>query len=187
MRTTRTTGGKFRTATAAVALASLVFLAACGGDDDGGETGDVGGKTEEIDEAGDDGSGSEIDNCSLLTDDEVSTFAGLTLVHGEDSILGCGFAEPDAAIADFSVLATRSGQSVAEVAAEMAPGLDVHDLMGGNFDEAVALFDGDEANFLIMRRGDVRVVLVMTFLDVTTGQPLADATNLAETALDRAG
>ena len=184
----RTMSGKFRTATAAVALASLVFLAACGGDDDdGGETGGTDAKTEETEDEGDDESGSEIDNCSLLTDDEVSMFAGMTLVHGEDSVLGCGFAEPDAAIADFSVLATRSGQSVAEVAAELAPGLDVHDLMGGDFDEAVALFDGDEANFLIMRRGDVRVVLVMTFLDITTGQPLADATHLAETALDRAG
>ena len=184
----RKSGGRVRKVAAVVSLASLVFLAACGGDDDdGGDTGGDVANTEQSEDDGDDDSGSGIDNCSLLTDDEVSAFAGKTLVHGEDSVLGCGFAEPDASIADFSVLATRSGQSVADVAAELAPSLDVHDLMGGDFDEAVALFDGDEANFLIMRRGDVRVVLVMTFLDITTGQPLADATHLAETALDRAG
>jgi len=183
----RKSGGRVRKVAAVVSLASLALLAACGGDDDDdGDSGDVA-DTEQSEDNGDGGSGSEIDNCSLLTDDEVSAFAGKTLVHGEDSVLGCGFAEPDASIADFSVLATRSGQSVADVAAELAPSLDVHDLMGGDFDEAVALFDGDEANFLIMRRGDVRVVLVMTFLDITTGQPLADATHLAETALDRAG
>lgn len=155
------------------AMIVALLVTACGGDDKKSST--------------DDGASSTggFDNCSLLTDDEVSAFAGTPLQHGEDSALGCGFVAPGESVADFSVQYVQSDQPLAAAAADLAPGLELRDLMGGDFDEAVALYDGDEANFLLMRRGSHRVVLVMTFLDVTTDQ-MGAAITLAQTALDRA-
>lgn len=158
-------------------LAVALALTSCGGDDGDSTGGDGGAEA--------DSGGSGLDNCSLLTDEEVSAFAGITLQHGDDSPLGCGFTAPGGSVADFSVLYEESGQPLLEAAAELAPNLDLRELMGGDFDEAVAVYDGEEANFLLMRRGTDRVVLVMTFLDVTTDK-MAAAIALAETALDRA-
>lgn len=180
----------------AVGLALALALTACGGDDDtpAASATTTGASVATATTAGDAPADTDADtdadagegDCALLRDDEVSAFAGTEMVHGSDTPLGCGWAEPGAVIDDFALDLREGEGSVAEVAEDLAPGLDVHDILNARVDEAVALFDGDEANFLVARRGDHTVVLVMTFLDVTSGQPLADAVALAELALDRA-
>jgi hypothetical protein len=128
----------------------------------------------------------DVDNCTLLTDDEVSALAGEELAATEDSPLGCAYVVPGEIVGDFSIRSYRRDGDAAAVAAELAPALEVIQLEGIG-DDAVALADSDgSVNFLIARNGDLFVELVMTFLDVTPDSPsLQQAGQLASTALDR--
>jgi hypothetical protein len=158
-----------------VAAAGVVAaLGACGGEDGAGNGG-----------VPSDGV-LEVDSCTLLTDEEVSAFAGMELSAGEDSPLGCGYVVPGETVADFSIRSYRGDGDAASAAVALAPSLQVI-MMSGIGDDAVALADADgSVNFLIARQGDLFVELVMTFLDVTPDSPALDhAGELASTALGR--
>jgi hypothetical protein len=128
----------------------------------------------------------EVDNCTLLTDEEVSALAGKELTASEDSPLGCAYVEAGKVVGEFSIRSSRRDGDAAAAAAILAPTLEVI-RMDGIGDDAVALADSDgSVNFIIARKGDLFVELVMTFLDVTSDSPaLQQAGQLASTALDR--
>jgi hypothetical protein len=179
------------------ALLAFVFLAlpgliaACGGDDDDdgapadGDQDNGGEVIVDDEDDADDEEGLDVDNCTLLTDEEVSTLSDEPLFVSEDGPLGCGWLPEDGAIAEFSIRSFRSDQSVAEYAAEFAPSLEVVELEGVG-DEAAALVREGEANFIIARNGDLFVELVLTFLDMEVGsENLQRAQDLADLALGR--
>lgn len=164
---------------------------ACGGDDDDDQVG--GDSTEEtVDDGGGDGSGEDaadedlqVDNCTLLTNEEVSGLAGAELEASEDSMLGCAWVVPGEVVADFTLDSFRSDQSALDHGAELAPSAEVIELDGVG-DEAVALAVDGSVNFIVAKQGDLGVVLVTTFLDVTPDSPALDAAGeLAVTALGR--
>ena len=128
----------------------------------------------------------EVDNCTLLTDAEVSGLADKQLAHTEDGGLGCAYVEPGEVLGEFSIRSYRQDGDAAAAAAKLAPSLQVIK-MSGVGDDAVALSDSDgSVNFLIARKGNLFVELVMTFLDVTPDSPsLQKAGQLASTALGR--
>jgi hypothetical protein len=169
------------------ALVAVLVLAGCGDDDDSDTDGAA---TEAVDEGGaaDEALESEdldIDNCTLLTDAEVSSLAGYDLEATEDGPLGCAWVVPGEVVGDFSIRSFRSEQSAAEHGAELGPSAEMIELDGIG-DDAVALSVGGSVNFLVARDGDAFVELVMTFLDVTPDSPeLERAGELANTALGR--
>ena len=159
-----------------VILAALFALAllgvACGGDDDG-DAGDS--AAEELD----------VDDCTLLTDEEVSSLSDDPLFAGEDGFLGCGWVAEGGTVADFSLRSFRSDSSAADHAAQLAPALEAIELTGVG-DEAFALVRDGEANFLVARKGELHVELVMTFLDMEVdSENLQRAQELANLALVR--
>lgn len=166
----------------AIALAAVMMglLGGCG--DDGGSDG--GNPAENALDGGD--TSLEVDNCTLLTSEEVSGLAGTQLEASEDSPLGCPYSEPGEVMGLFGIRSYRQGGDAAAAAAELAPDLTVIP-MSGVGDDAVALSDSDgSVNFLIAHKGDLFVELVMTFLDVTPESPsLQQAGQLASTALGR--
>ncbi len=160
----------------AVAMVMVAMLGACSAD-----------KEPTTSAGSSDGGGAlEIDNCTLLTGEEVSALAGKELVATEDSPLGCAYVEPGEVVGDFSIRSYRQDGDAAAAAAKLAPSLRVLPLDGIG-DDALALADSDgSVNFLIARKGDLFVELVMTFLDVTPDSAaLQKAGQLASTALGR--
>lgn len=179
-----------RLAMTAAVVALVGGAGACGGDDDdqGG-----GGSTEEtVDNGGGDGAGEDaadedldVDSCTLLTNEEASGLAGEELEASEDSLLGCAWVVPGEVVADFTLDSFRSDQSARDRGAELAPSAEVIELDGVG-DEAVALAVDGSVNFIVAKQGDLGVVLVTTFLDVTADSPALDAAGeLAVTALGR--
>ncbi len=166
----------------ASALMVVFFSAACGGGDDDTAARAAGG----TDDGGDAATESlDVDNCTLLTDEEVSTLSDEPLFASEDGPLGCGWLPEDGGIADFSIRSFRSDASAAERATRLAPSLEQLEL-GGVEDEAVALVREGEANFIVAKRGDLFVEMVLTFLDMEVGSENLDrAQGLAQVALDR--
>ncbi len=165
--------GRYALVMAAALAASLM---ACGSDD--GSTTPPGSP---------EGDGAlAVDNCTLLTNEEVSALAGKELAATEDGPLGCAYVESGEVVADFSIRSYRQDGDAAAAAAKLAPSLKVTP-MNGIGDEAVALSDSDgSVNFLIARKGNLFVELVMTFLDVEADTPsLQQAGQLASTALGR--
>lgn len=160
----------------AVAAITIGLLGGCGGDSGESPGGDLGG----------DGGALEVNNCTLVTNEEATALAGTDLVSSEDGPLGCAYTEPGELLGLFSIRSYRQGGDSAAAAAELAPSLQVIP-MPGIGDDAVALADTDgSVNFLIARDGDLFVELVMTFLDVTPDSPSLDqAGQLASTALGR--
>jgi hypothetical protein len=158
-----------------VAMTVVAALGACSGDKDPTTGGSSGG-----------GEPLEVDNCTLLTSDEVSELAGKELNATEDSPLGCAYVRPGKVVGEFSIRSYRQPGDAAAAAAKLAPSLQVI-RMDGIGDDAVALADSDgSVNFLIARKGDLFVELVTTFLDVTPNSPaLEKAGKLASTALGR--
>lgn len=193
-----------------VVAAALVLAAGCG-DGDSGDSDDTdgagGGAVEDVDETtpggggggggggGDDDSDDteapaeaqpvDVDDCTLLTSEEVRSLAGRTLVPTEDSPLGCGFAAEGQEVADFGIASFRSGGSAADNAGDVAGDVEVRDVDGAG-DDAVALVREDNVNFLVARDGDLFVQLVMTFLDVPPASDAFErAKELATLALQR--
>jgi hypothetical protein len=164
------------------------MFAACGGDDgdssaDGGTDGDASGVVAD-EESGDDGP-LEVDNCTLLTNEEVTSLHDEPLTHSEDGPLGCGWLEKDGALAQFSIRAFRNESSAQEHATELAPSLTQQELDGVG-DGAVALIAEGEANFIVATQGDLGVEMVLTFLEMEVGsENLERAQELAAVALDR--
>ncbi|MCZ7537075.1 MAG: hypothetical protein M5T61_15010 [Acidimicrobiia bacterium] len=168
-------------ATAAVAVAVAIGGAACGGGDS--DDGGGGGSSDAVIGADDVDVELDVDNCTLLTDAEVSALAGETLEATGDTPLGCGWVVPDETIADFTLNSFRSGDSVQDRAADLAPSAEVLE-MDGVGDAAVALAVDGSVNFVVAKQGDLGVVLVTTFLDITPDSPeLEAAGEIARTAL----
>jgi hypothetical protein len=157
-----------------VTLGAAVAAASCGSDDDSSGPADG------------DGGSISVDNCTLLTDEEVSAFAGDDLRHSEDSPIGCAYTEPGETLGMFSIRSYRTDGDATAAAQALAPSLRVIPLSGVG-EDAVALADSDDSvNFVIARSGDLFVELVMTFLDVTPeSSSLQKAGQLASTALGR--
>ncbi len=178
-----------RLAMTAAVVVLIGGAGACGGDDDDQGGGD---STEET--VGNGGGGSDedaadedldVDSCTLLTNEEVSGLAGEELEASEDSLLGCAWVVPGEVVADFTLDSFRSDQSARDRGAELAPSAEVIELDGVG-DEAVALAVDGSVNFIVAKQGDLGVVLVTTFLDVTPDSPaLGAAGELAVTALGR--
>ncbi len=172
-----------------VAIAAVVATiglgaAACGGDDADDDSGAGSDSTADaVDGGGDLDTGLDVDNCTLLTDAEVSALAGEALEATGDSPLGCGWVVPDETIADFTLNTFRSADSVEDRAADLAPSAEVVEMEGVG-DSAVALVVDGSVNFLVAKQGDLGVVLVTTFLDVTPDSPELEAAGaIARTAL----
>ncbi len=157
------------------AMTMVAALGACSGGNDPASGGSAGG-----------GEALEVDNCTLLTSDEVSALAGEQLNVTEDGPLGCAYVRPGEVVGQFSIRSYRQPGDAAAAASKLAPSLQVIRINGVG-DDAVALADSDESvNFLIAHKGDLFVELVMTFLDITPNSPaLAKAGQLASTALAR--
>jgi hypothetical protein len=165
---------------------SLLGVVACG--DDAGLADETPDGTEASDPAP--SSEESVDNCTLVTDEEVSTLAGDELVAGEDSPLGCPFTAPGESVADVRVVgavAEGGAQAVAERAfpnaAEIIP-VDVGD-------DTVAVTDpsGGAIASIITASGDRVVELSVIFIDVPPDDParIEEAATLAVTALERFG
>ena len=157
-----------------VVAGAVIALAGCGDKGSGGNAG-----------SGEQGS-LNVDNCKLVTKEEVSALAGKGLEAGEDGPLGCPFTEPGEMLGLFSIRSYKQGGDAKAAAAKLAPTLEVIKLDGVG-DDAVALADSDgSVNFIIARKGDKFVELVMTFLDITKDSAsLKKASTLASTALGR--
>lgn len=173
-----------------VVITVLVGAGCGGGDSDDAGSGDASGAAAEVDE----GVGSDdhvddaqldVDNCTLLTNEEVSTLAGKELESDLDSALGCAWVVPGEVVGDFTLDSFRSGTSAADYGAALAPSAEITSLDGVG-DDAVALAVDGSVNFVVAKQGDLGVVLVTTFLDVTPGSPSLEAAGeLAMTALGR--
>jgi hypothetical protein len=155
--------------------------------------GDAGGDATADTEAADGGEGAgdepeslDVDNCSLLTSDEVSRLADEPLVDPEDSFLGCGWNFEGETIASFSIRGYRFAGTVAERAGELAEGAELLPVDGVGDEAAGLVTVDDEVNFLVARDGDLFVEMVMTFLDVPPDSDnFETAQDLASTALAR--
>jgi hypothetical protein len=159
-----------------VAVGVAIALAGCG--DDKGSSGNPGSNGEQA--------SLNVDNCKLVTKEEASALAGKALEAGEDGLLGCPYTEPGETLALFSIRSYTQGGDAKAAGAKLAPTLEVIKLDGVG-DDAVALADGDgSVNFIIARKGNRFVELVMTFLDITKDPAsLKPASTLASTALGR--
>lgn len=181
---------------AVVLVGWALLVAACGATEAGSDTTATGALTTSSEgvEPGEGSTGPEptsdevvdVDDCTLLTDEEVSSLAGTALLATEDSFLGCGYVGEGEVVADFSIRSySAAGASAAELGAELAPSANVIPLDGVG-DEAVALEVDGSVNFLLARSDDLVVEMVMTFLDVTPDSPeLERASELAVLALGR--
>lgn len=172
-------------------LATLMsVLAGCGGDDVTDSTGDTDSDSAESTAGEEAEPTEEVDNCSLLSNEEVTALAGYELVAGEDSPLGCPYIAPGEDIADVRVVAvTRPGgaQAVAEEAFPDAPEIIPVDVGA----DTVAVTDpsGDTIASVLTADGDRLVELSVIFLFVSPDDTarIEEAAQLAVTALERFG
>ena len=180
----------------ALAVVMALVTTACGGDDnDNGASGDKAGDEASQDAGGestDDATADEtadesldVDNCSLLTSEEVSRLSDEPLTSPEDGLLGCGWNFEGESIDSFSIRSFREDTTAAAHAKELAPNNDVIPIDGVG-DEALGLARDGNVNFLVARDGKLFVEMVMTFLDVPPDSPnFETAKELAITALER--
>jgi hypothetical protein len=161
----------------AVVVGAMIALAGCGDDKgSGGNAGSGNGEQTAL----------NVDNCKLVTNEEASALAGKELKADENGPLGCPYTEPGEMLGLFSIRSYKQGGDAKAAAAKLAPTLEVIKLDGVG-DDAVALADSDgSVNFIIARKGNLFVELVMTFLDITKDPAtLKPASTLASTALGR--
>jgi hypothetical protein len=168
----------------AVAILTLVLVAACGGDAESpGGPGDAAGQGLEPGQM----EPLDIDDCSLLTDEEVSAFAGEELVVTQDGPLGCGWVVPGEIIEQFNIRSFRGGGDAATAADVLVNNPQKVIELAGAGDDAVAVSTYDEIiNWVIARKGDLFVVINQTFLSFDpTPSELDRSAKLAATALGR--
>lgn len=174
-----------------VALLALALLPGCGGSPDSANGGSADGGSVDGGAGVDLEPGKlealEMDNCTLLTDEEVTAFAGDDLVVSEDSPLGCGWVEPGEIMAQFTVQAYRGGgDSAAAATALVNSPQEVIELSGVGDDAVAVSTHGEVINWVIARKGDLFVVINQTFLLFEpTPQELERSGKLAGTALGR--
>jgi hypothetical protein len=129
------------------------------------------------------------DQCTLLTDEEVSTLAGHELVAaGGDSFLGCAYAPPDEIVGDVVVNAGYGDGDAQAVAAEGWPNaaqvipVDVGDdtvaVTSPEDDGVVSVITASDGRF-------VQLVVTFLFIEPTDTEQIEAAAQLAVTALDR--
>src|SRR5690606_3327161 len=179
----------------AVGLMALVLVPGCGGsgsdDGPGADAGSAGGEGA-VDLAPGELESIDIDNCSLLTDDEVSAYADTDLVVHEDTPLGCGWIKPEDAqnefpVHRFSVRALRGGgDSKAAAPVLVIEPEQVIELSGVGDDAVAVSAHGEVINWVIARKGDLFGVLNGTFIGHDpTPEDLERSGQLAATALGR--
>lgn len=134
----------------------------------------------------------DIDNCTLLTDEEVSAYADDELIVDEDTPLGCGWIEAEDAqeefpVHQFSVQALRGGGDSKAAAPVLVNDPEQVIELSGVGDDAVAVSTyGEVINWVIARQGDLFVVLNVTFVGHDpTPEDLERSGQLAATALGR--
>lgn len=177
-------------ATRLLVIVVLLLLAACGGSSTP-EAGDAPGETEEVtDTSADEVTDEVVDNCALLTDEEVTELAGHELVAGEDSPLGCPFIAPGESVADVRVVGVTAAGGAQAVTEQAFPNAaEIIPVAVG--DDTVAVTDpsGGAIASIITASGDRVVELSVIFIDVPPDDParIEDAATLAVTALERFG
>ncbi|MGH9133742.1 MAG: hypothetical protein ACRDZZ_07380 [Ilumatobacteraceae bacterium] len=193
----------------AALLAGVLVLAVsgCGGDDDSDDadvaaddtsiTDDESNDDESSDEsgdgdddAGDAAGGLDVDNCSLLTDEEATALAGEELAaQAGDSPAGCAYSPPGEVVGDVVVRSVRYDGDLETLAAQGFPNADSVIPLDGIGDEAVAVTTpaGDATASILARQGDLVVELQVVFLliEPDDAAALADAGSFAATALGR--
>lgn len=211
-------GSRFRLASIRLSLpvlfaAMAVLAMACGGDDEGGSEGANGGPASDQGgrDAGFDDDSLDVDACSLLTDEEVSTWLGMDLVAtGHNPVLGCGYDFPGRQPPDgvpeapMGVPAGGGGMlgvrtfigdgDAATAAADLRQVVNpvnphsavITELPGGDDDAVVVSSSGGAVHFVVARRGDLFVEFNMTVLLLGVDSPeLAQAAEMTARALDR--
>jgi hypothetical protein len=129
------------------------------------------------------------DQCTLLTDEEVSTLAGHEVVAADgDSFLGCAYAPPDEIIGDVVVNAGFGDGDARAVAAEGWPdaaqvipidvGGDTVAVTSPEDDGVVSVITASDGRF-------VQLVVTFLFIEATDTEQIDLAAQLAVTALDR--
>lgn len=169
----------------AVTVLALVFVAGCGGGDSpGGGTGNGDGTQNLVP---DELEGLDVDNCSLLTDQEVSALAGEELVVAEDTPLGCGWVIPGEPMHQFGVQSYRGdGDSSAAAMVLVDNPEQIIDLDGVGDDAVAVSTYGEVINWVIARKGNLFVVINQGFLGLEpTPSDLDRSGELAATALGR--
>jgi hypothetical protein len=128
----------------------------------------------------------DIDNCTLVTDEEASRLAGKELKHDEDTPLGCGFVQPGRSISEFTVRAFNGKGAAKDNFGDHSEDTRVHEIAGVG-DSAAVLARDEDVNFLIVQKGGRYVQFVTTFVDdISLGSPkLKEAQDLALKAIDR--
>jgi hypothetical protein len=128
----------------------------------------------------------DVDNCTLVTDEEVSTLVGKQLTHGEDSPLGCPFVRSGASMSEFTVRAFAGKGAAKDNFGSHSADTTVHEISGVG-DSAAVLARDEDVNFLIVQKGRHYVQFVTTFVDdMSLGSPkLKAAQELALKALER--
>lgn len=165
-----------------LAIFLVTLMAACSGD------GDVSSPDTEVSATGEESSDELADNCSLVTAEEATIFAGYELELGEDSILGCGYLPPDSSVADISVYTAILDGDAASVAGEAYP--DATEIVAvGVGDDTVAVTtpSGETIAAIITRDGGRFVELAIVFVGIDPGETarIEEAAQLAVTALER--
>jgi hypothetical protein len=148
---------------------ALALVAACSGDGDA--------SSEELS-----------DNCSLITAEEASAFAGYELELGEDSILGCGYLPPGSSVADVVVNTALFDGDAASVAGEGFPNAsDIIPVEVGADTVAVTTPSGDAIASIITGDGGrfVELAIVFVGIDPDDMARIEEAAQLAVTALGR--
>ena len=178
-----------------LASALLVTVSGCGGDDDGDAgDGDITIADEPTDDADDDDDADDatldVDNCSLLTDEEASTLAGEELAaQAGDSPLGCPYSPPGEVVADVVVNSIRYNGDLETLAADGFPNAESVTPIDDVGDQAVAVSTpaGDAVASIVARQGDLVVELQIVFVGIEPDDTAAlqTAGEYAATALGR--
>jgi hypothetical protein len=165
-----------------LAIFLVALIAACSGD------GDVSPPDNEVPATGEESSDELADNCSLITAEEATIFAGYDLALGEDSILGCGYLPPDSSVADLVVNSAILDGDAASVAGEAYPdATEIIPVGVGDDTVAVTTPSGDTIAAIITRDGGRFVELAIVFIGIDPDETarIEEAAQLAVTALER--
>lgn len=127
-----------------------------------------------------------VDNCTLVTDEEASRLAGRELKHGEDGPLGCPYTPPGSLMGYFIVRVFDGKGPAKDNFGEHSADTVVHEIQGVG-DSAAVLARDDDVNFIIVQKDGRYIQFVTTFIDdMTLGSPrVKQGLELALTAIGR--
>jgi hypothetical protein len=132
----------------------------------------------------------DVDNCSLLTDEEASTLAGEELAaQAGDSPLGCPYSPPGEVVGDVVVNSIRYDGDLVTLAADGFPNAESVTPIDDVGEQAVAVSTpaGDAVASILARQGDLVVELQIVFVGIEPDDTAAlqTAGEYAATALGR--